>query len=125
MLEDRASWQERTNSAFLINALDHPDFVAGTVDPGLIGRDCDAMTEEPMPTAQALTNAAMAMVPRALQAGFRLNAPDVRTAPFLLDDKRVEVELHGPRADEPAPARPVPAGRPEQRRDGTGHVRTC
>ena len=63
-----------------------------------------------MPTAQALTNAAMAMVPRALQAGFRLNAPDVRTAPFLLDGKRVEVELHGPGAEEPAPAMLVAEG---------------
>jgi 3-methylcrotonyl-CoA carboxylase alpha subunit len=104
MLEDSAIWPVKTNSAFLINALDHPDFVAGTVDTGLIGRDGDAMTEEPVPTAQALTNAAMAMVPRALQAGFRLNAADVRTAPFLLDGKRVDVELHGPGAEEPAPA---------------------
>ena len=110
MLEDSAIWPVITNSAFLINALDHPDFVAGTVDTGLIGRDGDAMTEEPMPTAQALTNAAMAMVPRAPQAGFRLNAPDVRTAPFLLDDKRVEVELHGPGAEEPAPAMLVAEG---------------
>ncbi len=104
MLEDSAIWPVKTNSAFLINALGHPDFVAGTVDTGLIGRDGDAMTEEPVPTAQALTNAAMAMVPRALQAGFRLNAPDVRSAPFLLDGKRVEVELHGPGAEEPSPA---------------------
>jgi 3-methylcrotonyl-CoA carboxylase alpha subunit len=104
MLEDSAIWPVKTNSAFLINALDHPDFVAGTVDTGLIGRDGDAMTAEPMPTETALTNAAMAMVPRALQAGFRLNAPDVRSAPFLLDGKRVEVALHGPGAEEPAPA---------------------
>ena len=104
MLEDSAIWPVKTNSAFLINALDHPDFVAGTVDTGLIGRDGDAMTAEPEPTKQALTNAAMALVPRSLQAGFRLNAPDVRTAPFLLDGKRVEVELHGPGAEQPAPA---------------------
>lgn len=104
MLEDSAIWPVKTNSAFLINALDHPDFVAGTVDTGLIGRDGEAMTEEPVPTAQALTNAAMAMVPRALQAGFRLNAPDVRSAPFLLDGKRIDVTLHGPGAEEPAPA---------------------
>jgi 3-methylcrotonyl-CoA carboxylase alpha subunit len=110
MIEDSAIWPVKTNSAFLINALDHPDFVAGTVDTGLIGRDGDAMTEEPVPTGQALTNAAMAMVPRALQAGFRLNAPDVRTAPFLLDGKRVEVELHGPGAEEPAPAMLVAEG---------------
>jgi 3-methylcrotonyl-CoA carboxylase alpha subunit len=100
MLEDGAIWPVRTNSAFLINALDHPDFVAGTVDTGLIGRDGDAMTEEPVPTTQALTNAAMAMVPRSLQAGFRLNAPAVRRAPFLLDGKRIDVELHGPGAEE-------------------------
>jgi 3-methylcrotonyl-CoA carboxylase alpha subunit len=104
MLEDSAIWPVKTNSAFLINALDHPDFVAGSVDTGLIGRDGDAMTAEPEPSAQALTNAAMAMVPRSLQAGFRLNAPDVRSAPFLLDGKRVEVALHGPGAEAPAPA---------------------
>src|SRR3546814_4890005 len=115
MLEDSAIWPVKTNSAFLINALDHPDFVAGTVDTGLIGRDGDAMTEEPVPTAQALTNAAMAMVPRAPQAGFRLNAADVRTAPFLLDGKRVEVELHGPGAEE----------RSEERRVGKECVSTC
>ncbi|APZ97955.1 methylcrotonoyl-CoA carboxylase [Sphingopyxis sp. QXT-31] len=104
MLEDSAIWPVKTNSAFLINALDHPDFVAGSVDTGLIGRDGDSMTAEPEPSAQALTNAAMAMTPRSLQAGFRLNAPDVRSAPFLLDGKRVEVALHGPGAEEPAPA---------------------
>lgn len=104
MLEDSAIWPVKTNSAFLINALDHPDFIAGTVDTGLIGRDGDAMTAEPEPSAQALTNAAMAMTPRSLQAGFRLNAPDVRSAPFLLDGKRVEVALHGPGAEAPAPA---------------------
>lgn len=110
MLEDSAIWPVKTNSAFLINALDHPDFVAGTVDTGLIGRDGDAMTAEPVPTDQALTNAAMALVPRALQAGFRLNAPDVHTAPFLLDGKRIEVELHGPGAEHPAPAMLVAEG---------------
>ena len=104
MLEDSAIWPVKTNSAFLIAALDHPDFVAGTVDTGLIGRDGDRMAAEPVPSNQALTNAAMAMVPRSLQAGFRLNAPDVRTAPFLLDGKRVDVTLHGPGTDEPAPA---------------------
>src|SRR3546814_3085433 len=100
----RSVWPVKTNSAFLIRALDHPDFVAGKVDTGLIGRDGDAMAAEPEPSPQALTNAAMAMVPRSLQAGFRLNAPDVRTAPFLLDGQRVDVALHGPGTDEPASA---------------------
>ena len=110
MLEDSAIWPVKTNSAFLINALAHPDFVAGTVDTGLIARDGDAMVEEPAPTIEALTNGAMAIVPRSLQAGFRLNAPDVRSAAFLLDGKRVEVELHGPGTDEPAPAMLVAEG---------------
>ncbi|MGV7120718.1 acetyl/propionyl/methylcrotonyl-CoA carboxylase subunit alpha [Sphingopyxis sp. 550A] len=104
MLEDSAIWPVKTNAAFLIAALDHPDFVAGTVDTGLIGRDGDRMAAEPAPSSQALTNAAMAMVPRSLQSGFRLNAPDVRSVPFLLDGKRVDVTLHGPGADEPAPS---------------------
>src|SRR3546814_11651432 len=101
---DSAVWPVKTNSAFLLRALDHPDFVAGRVDTGLIGRDGDAMAAEPEPSPQALTNAAMAMVPRSLQAGFRLNSPDVRTAPFLLDGQRVDAELHGPGPDERAPA---------------------
>ncbi len=104
MLEDSAVWPVRTNSAFLIAALDHPDFIAGTVDTGLIGRDGEAMAGEPLPSDEALTNAAMAMVPRALQSGFRLNAPAVQSAPFLLDGKRIEVALHGPGTEQPAPA---------------------
>ena len=104
MLGDSAVWPVKTNAAFLIRALDHPDFIAGMVDTGLIGRDGEAMAAEPAPSAQALTGAAMAMVPRSLQAGFRLNAPDVRTAPFLLDGRCVEVALHGPGAIDPAPA---------------------
>ena len=110
MLEESAIWPVKTNSAFLINALAHPDFTAGTVDTGLIGRDGDAMTEEPAPTIEALANAAMAIVPRSLQAGFRLNAPDVRSGSFLLDGKRIEVDLHGPGTDEPAPAMLVAEG---------------
>ncbi|SKB33166.1 acetyl/propionyl/methylcrotonyl-CoA carboxylase subunit alpha [Sphingopyxis flava] len=104
MLEDSAIWPVKTNSAFLIAALDHPDFVAGAVDTGLIGRDGDSLTAEPMPSEQALTNAATAMVPRSEHAGFRLNASEVRSAPFLLDGKRVDVRLHGPGAEKPAPA---------------------
>ncbi|WP_033075242.1 acetyl/propionyl/methylcrotonyl-CoA carboxylase subunit alpha [Sphingopyxis sp. MWB1] len=104
MLEDSAIWPVRTNARFLIRALDHPDFAAGAVDTGLIGRDGEAMSAAPEPSPQALTKAAMAMVPASPHAGLRLNAPPVRTAPFLLDGKRVDVTLHGPGADNPAPA---------------------
>lgn len=104
MLSDCAVWPVKTNSAFLIRALEHPDFVSGTVDTGLIGRDGDAMTAEPFPSDAALSRAAMAMVPKSNFAGFRLNAAPVRSAPFLLDGKRVDVPLHGPGSDDLAPA---------------------
>ncbi|MET0588621.1 MAG: acetyl/propionyl/methylcrotonyl-CoA carboxylase subunit alpha [Novosphingobium sp.] len=93
MLDDSAVWPVRTNASFLINALAHPDFTAGKVDTGLIGRDGEDMAKGPQPSAEALTEAAMAMVPYTLAAGFRLNAPSRTTAPFLLDGERVDVEL--------------------------------
>jgi 3-methylcrotonyl-CoA carboxylase alpha subunit len=102
MLHDTAIWPVRTNAAFLIAALAHPEFAAGEVDTGLIGRDGEAMAADPAPSHEALTDAAMAMVPAGIAAGFRLNAPECRTAPFLLDGVRVDVALAGPGADEPS-----------------------
>jgi 3-methylcrotonyl-CoA carboxylase alpha subunit len=104
MLEGSAVWPVKTNAAFLIAALAHPEFAAGAVDTGLIGRDGEAMAAEPAPSAAALTDAAMALVPRTLAPGFRLNAPDVRTAPFLLGGERVDVALAGEGTDEPVDA---------------------
>ena len=101
MLEDSAIWPVRTNAAFLIAALAHPEFAAGEVDTGLIGRDGEAMAADPLPSPEALTDAAMAMVPRSLASGFRLNAAERSTAPFLLDGVRVDVELAGQGVDEP------------------------
>ena len=60
------------------------------------------MAADPAPSAEALTDAAMAMVPVSLASGFRLNAPECRTAPFLLDGVRVDVALAGEGADEPS-----------------------
>ncbi len=110
MLQESAIWPVKTNAAFLINALAHPDFAAGDVDTGLIERDGAAMAVEPKPSAHALTRAAMAMVPKSSFAGFRLNATDKRTAPFLLDGDRVEVVLHGPGEASPAPSMLVAEG---------------
>ena len=101
MLDDSAIWPVRTNAAFLIAALAHPEFAAGEVDTGLIGRDGEAMAADPSPSPEALTDAAMAMVPRSLASGFRLNAAERNTAPFLLDGVRVDVALAGHGADEP------------------------
>jgi 3-methylcrotonyl-CoA carboxylase alpha subunit len=100
MISDCAVWPVKTNSAFLIRALEHPDFAAGTVDTGLIGRDGEAMAAEPTPSDEALSRAATGMVPKSNFAGFRLNAQPVRSAPFLLDGKVVEVPLHGPGGDD-------------------------
>jgi len=104
MIAGSAVWPVRTNAAFLINALAHPDFAAGEVDTGLIGRDGDAMAADPEPTEQALTDAAMALVPAALCSGFRLNGPERSSAPFLLNGERVDIRLEGAGAQNPAPS---------------------
>ncbi|MDR2856675.1 MAG: acetyl/propionyl/methylcrotonyl-CoA carboxylase subunit alpha [Novosphingobium sp.] len=104
MLDDSAVWPVKTNAAFLINALAHRDFAAGTVDTGLIGRDGEAMTAGPRPSPEVLADAASSMVPATGSLGFRLNAPVCRTASFLLDGERVEVELTGEGAEESSSA---------------------
>jgi 3-methylcrotonyl-CoA carboxylase alpha subunit len=68
------------------------------------------MAEAPIPSAHTLTRAAMAMVPKSSHSGFRLNAPDKRIAPFLLDGERVEVALHGTGEASPAPSMLVAEG---------------
>jgi 3-methylcrotonyl-CoA carboxylase alpha subunit len=102
MLDDSAVWPVRTNASFLISALAHPDFAAGKVDTGLIGRDGEEMAQAPEPSPEALTEAAMAMVPYTLSPGFRLNAPACTTAPFLLDGERVDVTLDDAGTNDPA-----------------------
>jgi 3-methylcrotonyl-CoA carboxylase alpha subunit len=89
-------WPVRTNASFLIAALDHPDFVAGTVDTGLIGRDGEAMAVSPEPSREALDDAARTLVGDEPLAGFRLNAPRRTAVPALLDGEPVELALTGP-----------------------------
>jgi 3-methylcrotonyl-CoA carboxylase alpha subunit len=96
MLEDTAVWPVRTNAAFLIAALDHPDFAAGTVDTGLIARDGEAMTAAPEPSREALAEAARALVGTEPFAGFRLNAPSRETLHALLDGEPTELAFAGP-----------------------------
>jgi 3-methylcrotonyl-CoA carboxylase alpha subunit len=74
MLDGTAIWPVRTNAAFLIAALEHPDFVAGTVDTGLIGRDGGALANPGGPSRDALADAALALVGNEPLAGFRLFA---------------------------------------------------
>jgi 3-methylcrotonyl-CoA carboxylase alpha subunit len=101
MLADSAVWPVKTNASFLVNALEHPDFVAGTVDTGLISRDGEAMAQDPTPSDETLEAAAAALVPLYDAPAFRLNAPAVRSAWFLLDGEAREIALTGG-SDEPA-----------------------
>jgi len=102
MLADSAVWPVKTNASFLVKALQHPDFAAGNVDTGLIGRDGEEMAEPPVPSDDVLQAAADALVPVTDMAGFRLNAAPQRAAWFLLDGEKVEVELTGEGTDDPA-----------------------
>jgi 3-methylcrotonyl-CoA carboxylase alpha subunit len=93
ILAGSAAWPVKTNASFLVNALEHPSFVAGDVDTGLIGRDGEAMAVPPSPSPAALSRAAMKLAAPTHQPGFRVNAAPVRTAHFLCDGVPVEVGL--------------------------------
>ncbi|MET1756102.1 acetyl/propionyl/methylcrotonyl-CoA carboxylase subunit alpha [Novosphingobium sp. RD2P27] len=101
MLSDSAVWPVKTNASFLVKALEHPDFVAGTVDTGLIGRDGEAMAQVPEPSPQVLQAAADSLVAAYAMPGLRLNAAPVRKAWFLLDGQEVEIAI-GDGSDDPA-----------------------
>ena len=94
-LDGAVVWPVRSNAGFLVEALDHPDFVAGTLDTGLIAREGDALMPPTHPTEEALADAAGALVSADPIVGFRLNAAPRRTATFLLDGEPVEVNLDG------------------------------
>ncbi|MFC3213282.1 acetyl/propionyl/methylcrotonyl-CoA carboxylase subunit alpha [Novosphingobium panipatense] len=102
MLEGTAVWPVRTNASFLVKALQHADFAGGKVDTGLIGRDGEVLAEPPAPSAEALRAAASALVPTTIAPGLRLNAPPRRTAWFLLDGEKIEIELEGEGSEEPS-----------------------
>ncbi|HET6537947.1 MAG TPA: biotin/lipoyl-containing protein, partial [Sphingopyxis sp.] len=104
MISDCAVWPVKTNSAFLIRALEHEDFAQGRIDTGLISRAGDRLAAPAEPSPSALNRAAMGMVPKSHFAGFRLNSDPVREAAFLLDGQAVMVPLHGPGSDDLAPA---------------------
>ncbi|HXH16527.1 MAG TPA: acetyl/propionyl/methylcrotonyl-CoA carboxylase subunit alpha [Sphingomonas sp.] len=101
-LDGAVVWPVRSNAGFLVEALDHPDFVAGTLDTGLIAREGDALMPPTHPTEEALEEAAGALVSADPIAGFRLNAVPRRSATFLLDGEPVEVELDGHAGTMPA-----------------------
>jgi 3-methylcrotonyl-CoA carboxylase alpha subunit len=101
MLEQSAVYPVKTNAAFLVAALAHPQFVAGKVDTGLIGRDGDAMAVPPTPSQARLRKAAALLLPKADITGLRLNAPSKMTGYFLLDEVVVEIAITGAGCDRP------------------------
>ena len=91
-LAESMIWPVRTNAGFLVRALDHPAFAAGTVDTGLIAREGESLLPAACPSKAALADAAGALVDAAPLAGFRLNAPPKRSATVLLDGAPVTVD---------------------------------
>jgi len=101
MVSETVVWPVRTNAAFLAKALAHPQFVAGGVDTGLIGRDGEAMTTPPTPSEEALSWAATDLVQACPQHGFRLNAAPRSAARFLLDGQPILLSLDGAGVESP------------------------
>jgi 3-methylcrotonyl-CoA carboxylase alpha subunit len=94
-------WPVKSNAFFLGRALEHPDFVTGRVDTGLIARDLEKLIAAPKPSPKALTFAASDLVPYDLLQGFRLNSERRETATFALNGSAVQVKLDCMGSDEP------------------------
>ena len=102
-------WPVKTNAAFLVRCLESPNFIAGAVDTGLIGREMEELAATAEPSSEALATAGWAfrerVEGRAGEAspwvelkGFRLNAEPVSTTRLFHGDKALEVTM----ADEPS-----------------------
>jgi acetyl/propionyl-CoA carboxylase alpha subunit len=105
---EAAVYPVKTNAAFLVRCLESPDFIAGAVDTGLIGRELDELISPQAPSAEALATAGWAFresVERQAREpspwtglkGFRLNAPAEAATRLFLGAEAVEAPL----ADEP------------------------
>jgi acetyl/propionyl-CoA carboxylase alpha subunit len=96
-------WPVKSNAGFLVRCLESPDFIVGSVDTGLIGREMEALTVAPEPSPEALATAGWAFreaVERAAETtpwvdlkGFRLNAPAQTATRLFLGDAAVEVAM--------------------------------
>lgn len=86
-------WPLRSNAGFLVEALDHPAFVAGTLDTGLIAREGEALLPPPLPSEEVLADAAAALAGDQPLAGFRLNAAPRSMATLSVGGERVEVDF--------------------------------
>jgi acetyl/propionyl-CoA carboxylase alpha subunit len=97
-------WPVKTNAGFLVRCLETPDFIVGSVDTGLIGRELETLTAPAEPSPEALATAGWAFreaverragetSPWVDLKGFRLNAAPVATTRLFHGDRALEVEM--------------------------------
>jgi 3-methylcrotonyl-CoA carboxylase alpha subunit len=98
-------WPLRSNAGFLVEALDHPAFVAGTLDTGLIAREGDALMPPALPSEEVLVEAAAALAGRQVIGGFRLNAAQRNVARLSVGGEAVDVDFGAAAARSPAAPR--------------------
>lgn len=91
-LNDSKIWPVKNNAAFLINALEHPDFASGSVDTGLLQRAGDALIPDEAPDTYYLARSAEQYTRQAV-AGFRLNRDRNHKAVLSVDGVATEVEI--------------------------------
>jgi len=98
----------RTNNAFLIRCLRHPDFIAGNIDTGFIGRHESDLVPALQISKDVLSAAAGQVLreyaapsddPWSTQDSFRLAGFAEQAAEFVVDDKRVAVPYTQTHAD--------------------------
>ena len=98
----------RTNNAFLIRALRHPDFIAGNIDTGFIARhEADLLPHASTP--DGVLSAAAAQVMRGFACGkddpwntqdsFRLAGGSSQNADFVIEGKRFSIPFPTQHAD--------------------------
>jgi 3-methylcrotonyl-CoA carboxylase alpha subunit len=108
-IDDTEVWPVKTNAGFLGHLLQHPDFISGDVDTGLIGRDVEFLVEAPRADSDELADVAALLAanpgegPWNSALGFRANANVNATARIRDDAGTVHVvELSEVADKEPA-----------------------
>jgi 3-methylcrotonyl-CoA carboxylase alpha subunit len=91
-LNDSKIWPVKNNAAFLIKALEHPDFASGNVDTGLIQRAGDALIPDENADIDDLARSAEQYTNQAM-VGFRLNGDRNHKAVLSVDGVATEVDI--------------------------------
>jgi 3-methylcrotonyl-CoA carboxylase alpha subunit len=91
-LNDSKIWPVKNNAAFLINALEHPDFASGNVDTGLLQRAGDELLPDEVTDPDCLAISAEQYTNQAI-AGFRLNRARNQKAVLSVDGVATNIEI--------------------------------